>query len=92
MRRDLHERADEGSFVEGVEFSFAELVANALEAVPEIILVAIEKAFALKKIAKHEAVQHEGGVGILEPAVGDAIDELLERVLLCLELVVEFSW
>ena len=52
--------------------------------------VAIEKAFPLQKIAEHQPVQHERCVPVEQATISETGNELSERILLNLELFVEF--
>ncbi len=84
------EQPPEEAAIEGVELILTQGIANPLETVAQVVLVAIEEAFLLEEIAEHQAVEHERGVVGHDALVGNALDELLEGVLVFLEVGVEF--
>ena len=55
----------------------------------KVIPVAIQKAFSLDEIDKHQAVEHDGGIPFVIGAFGDAGDKLEEGSVFLLKPVVE---
>ena len=60
-----------------------------LETVPEIIRIAIEKAFSLNEVEEHQPIQHYRGVPFVVALVWNAGDEFEKGRVLFPELFVE---
>ena len=77
--------------VEGEEFPLALALLDHPEAILEVICVPVQKTLALDEVDEHQPVEHERGIPLSVTLVGDALDELQERRVLSLEMVVEAS-
>ena len=64
--------------VETLELVGAVLFLHHLQAVAEVVLVAIQEALLLDEVDEHQPVQHQGGVPVPVALFGDSGDELLE--------------
>ena len=67
----------------------AQLLARALQAVAQVVLVAIQEALHLDEIDEHQPVEHHRNVPALQVFVGDALQKLEESVVFGLEALVE---
>lgn len=75
--------------VEGEKFSLALALLNDLQAVFEIVPVAVQKPLILDEIDKHHAVEHQGRIPLTVPLVGNSLDEPQECRVFPFEVVVE---
>ncbi len=84
--------------VESVELVLLLLLSHRLQAICEIVAVAIERkwrfcieeALALDEIDEHQAVQHQRGIPFAVALRGDAGDELQESRVFKFEPIIEF--
>ena len=75
--------------VEAVEPAATPPPAQALQAVAQVVPVAVEEAALLDEVDEHHPVEHQRGVPFAVRGGGDAFDEVEERAVLLLEAVVE---
>ena len=83
------EQAEQEIAVEGVELVLALFLLAAVEAVAEVIGVAVEEALALDEIDEHQAVEHDGGIPFAVGDLADAVNELEEGFAVGVEVAVE---
>ena len=75
--------------VEPLELVGAVLFLHHLQAVAQVMLVAVQEALLLDEVDEHQPVQHQGGVPVLVTLRGNSGDELLEVGQLLAEPLVE---
>ena len=75
--------------VEPLEFTTSASFPDHFEAVAEVVRVIVQKALLLDEIDEHHPVEHERGVPLAVAQVRDALYEVVERLELLLELVIE---
>ena len=56
---------------------------------PQVVRIAVQKAFLLDEVDEHQPVEHHRGVPALQAFIGDAVEELEEGGVLGLEPLVE---
>jgi hypothetical protein len=81
----LVEQTEQELAVEGPELVLALGGLELAQAVTEVVMVAVEQALLLDEVAEHQAVEHDRGVPVPVGNALDAIDELVECLVLCLE-------
>src|SRR5438270_289047 len=75
--------------VERVEFVLPAFGLDAMEPVAQVVVIAVEEAFLLNEVNKHQAVEHQRRVPLGIGHAADALDELQEGLVFGLEAVVE---
>ena len=85
----LVEQPQQEDAVELLEAPVAALVPHSVEAVAEVVEVAVKEALLLDEVDEHHAVEHEGGVPVAVALGGYAVDEVAEGGQLRPEAVVE---
>ena len=71
-------QAQKEEAVELLKAAAAALLLHHLQAVAEVVGVAVEEALLLDEVDEHHAVEHEGGVPVPVALGGDAVDEVSE--------------
>ena len=72
------EQAQQELSIEPLETVGAVLLLDFLQAVAEVVLVAVQEALLLDEIDEHHAVEHQRGVPFPVALRGKSVDELLE--------------
>ena len=85
----FEKEAEEEVAVEAVELVLAVLLLAAVEPVAQVVVVAVEEAFALDEIDEHQAVEHDGGIPFAVCSLADAVNELEESFAMRVEVAVE---
>jgi hypothetical protein len=62
LPQSFMKQAAQEQTIEGMKVAFAGLLTYKLHTVGQIILVAVEEAFLLDEVNKHQAVEHQRGV------------------------------
>ena len=83
------EQAEQEITVERVELVLALFLLATVEAVAEVIGVAVEKALALDEIDEHQAVEHDGRIPFAVGHLADAVNEFEEGFAVRVEVAVE---
>src|SRR5260370_31249645 len=98
LAQAIMEKPEQEVAVEGMKRILPILLLRHLQAVREIIRVAvecawslcIEEALSLDEVDKHQAVEHQRGVPLAVGLGGDTLDEFQEGGVLDLETIIEF--
>ena len=75
--------------VEGLEFVLALGLTDHLQAVAQVVGVAVQEALLLDEVDEHQAVEHQRRVPLQVGVSFDALDELEERRVFVFEPLVE---
>ena len=89
LTQPLVEQPQQEFPVEALELIRPVLFLDSLEAVAEIVFVAVQKALLLDEVDEHQTVEHKGGVPVPIALRGEPVDELLKVGQFLLEAVIE---